>query len=103
MKIVFNGVQLTVAKGTSINLANGIIEVNTQPTTKTKKAVATTKPSTTVAEVCRSMASKLRKGSEVIIRANNDNAIRYGFDTVGMRVSIKTTANPEEFRVRMAK
>lgn len=104
MKIVFNGVQVTVAKGTSVNLSNGVIEVNTQ-STPTKKTKRTTKATITgsVASACRAAAAKIRKGSEVIIQANENSTIRHAFKSIGMRVSIKTTANATEFRVRKAK
>lgn len=102
MKIVFNGIQVTVAKGTSVDLSNGVIEINTQ-SKPTKKVVVKTEQTGSVASACRAAAAKIRKGSEVIIKANEDSTIRYGFKTIGMRVTIKSTSNPSEFRVRKAK
>lgn len=102
MKIVFNGVSVVVAKGSSVNLANGVIEVNmTQPTKK--KTTNVDAPTTSVAQLCRSVASKIKGGSAAYIVANNDNTIRKGFESIGMRVSVKRTEKKNEFRVVKAK
>ena len=100
MKIVINGVTLTVVKGTSLNLSNGVIEINTSG--KPKKVTTTTavKESTSVAERCRTAFKNKSKGSTVIISANTSDAIRQAFKKIGSRVSIRATESATEFLVK---
>ena len=99
MKIVINGVTLTVVKGTSLNLSNGVIEINTSG--KAKKVTTTTvKETSSVAERCRTAFKNKSKGSTVIISANTSDAIRQAFKKIGSRVSIRATESATEFLVK---